>query len=77
MTTTTPTEMSRALRDRDLVFTHAPHVVAETHDNDRLTTECKYHLYPHQYERRVAFTETYTTVTHLCHHCLATLREDV
>lgn len=72
----TPTEMNRDLQGDDVVKTHVWHVVDEDHTDGRLSTVCGYHLTGNQYETRMRWKDAPVTVTHICHHCARTLRED-
>lgn len=71
----TATDLSRRLSGRETVKTHVYHIVGERHDG-AVTTECDYYLKEFQHEGVLDWDRTPITVTQICHHCAAELREE-
>jgi hypothetical protein len=80
MSDVSATEINRYLQDREVVRTHVYCVIDEVHEydggsEDRVTTACGHYLYAHRYDERTAWADTEITVTGICHHCTAELRD--
>jgi len=73
-------DLAAELRGREIAKTHVYCVVDKVHEyddgsEDRVTTACGHYLHAHQIDRRADWRDVDITVTGICHHCSAELRD--